>query len=73
MRKYKDTRAVAVLINALINDKDSIVRKEAAKSLQQIGDRMALPFLQAAQENDNDQAVRRAAGDAVEELYETII
>ncbi len=73
MRKYKDSRAVAVLINALINDKDNIVRKEAAKSLEQIGDRMALPFLRAARENDNDKAVRRAAGDAAEEMHETVI
>ncbi len=69
---YKDTRAVAALINALINDPDEEVREEAAASLGEIGDRMALPFLRSARNNDIENSVQKEARQAIEEIRDNI-
>lgn len=72
LRSYKDTRAVAALINTLINDPDKKVRKEAAESLGEIGDRMALPFLRSARNNDIENSVQKEARQAIKEIYDNI-
>ncbi len=72
LRSYKDTRAVAALINALINDPDEEVREEAAASLGEIGDRMALPFLRSARNNDIENSVQKEARQAVREIHDNI-
>jgi len=72
LRSYKDTRAVAALINALINDPDEEVREEAATSLGKIGDRMALPFLRSARNNDIENSVQKEARQAIGEIYDNI-
>jgi len=59
--EYNESRAVASLINVLINDRDQEVRQEAAKSLGEIGDGMAVPFLEAAQKYDQEKSVRKEA------------
>jgi len=59
--EYKESRAVAALINRLINDRDQEVRQEAAQSLGEIGDEMAVPFLEAAQKYDQEKSVRKEA------------
>lgn len=72
LRFYKDTRAVAALINALINDPDEEVREEAAASLGEIGDRMALPFLRSARNNDIENSVQKEARQAIREIHDNI-
>jgi HEAT repeat protein len=72
MVNHKGTQVTAALLNTLINDDNDGVRKEAAESLGQIGDRMALPFLKWSCDNDPDESVRKEADKAVEKIYDTI-
>ncbi|MCK5270810.1 MAG: HEAT repeat domain-containing protein [Sedimentisphaerales bacterium] len=72
LRSYKDTRVVAALINALINDPDKEVREEAAASLGEISDRMALPFLRSARNNDIENSVQKEARQAIREIHDNI-
>lgn len=65
LAQYKSNRSVGALINCLINDSDQDVRKAAAESLAEIGDEMAMPFLEAARVNDLEKVVRKAADKAV--------
>jgi len=69
---YKGTQTVAALIDVLINDPEEEVRKEAAQSLADIGDRMAIPFLKWSRYNDTDKSVRKDAEKALEKIYHTI-
>ncbi len=71
MAPPRRAQSVAALIDALINDPQPDVREQAAKSLGKIGDRMALPFLQAAQNGDNVDSVREMAEKALNKIQET--
>jgi HEAT repeat protein len=53
---------------ALLKDENTGVRAQAAKSLGSLGPdaKAALPALKEAQKNDKEEAVRKAAEDAVE-------
>jgi hypothetical protein len=63
--RYQGTQVVAAMINALINDPDLYVRKEAAYRLGKAADPMALPFLEDAASNDLEKIVRRNAKKAL--------
>lgn len=69
MNKYHSTRAVAALIDVLINDSSESVREEAAQSLGKIGDAMALPFLKAASVNDIEDDVREDSIKAIAKIH----
>ena len=69
MSKYKSTRAVGALVDALINDNNESVREQAAQSLGKIGDSLALPFLVAAYRGDLEDDVREDAGKAREKIH----
>jgi len=71
MRNFKDTRSVAALIDALINDPDHKIRAEAAESLAEISDSLALPFLKEARTADNEKTVRKEADRAIENIQNT--
>ena len=73
LRGFPGTQSVAALIDTLMNDGRDNVRETSAKSLGELGDRLALPFLRAAQINDPDKSVREAASGAVEKIYVKII
>ena len=64
--EHRGTQAVAALINVLINDYDTDVRLAAARSLSEMDDHMAVPFLELAAASDESKAVRKAAKEAVE-------
>ena len=66
MAGFKDTQAVAALVNAL-NDSVRRVRKEAVLCLGAIGDRRALPALVKTL-NDLDKNVRLASAYALEKI-----
>jgi len=72
LHDYPGTQAVAALIDALVNDRDSDVRQEAAKTLGKIGDRMGLGFLKWSRDNDIEKSVQKDADKAVEKVYNTI-
>ena len=67
---HKGTQAVAGLIDALVNDSEKDVRQEAAKTLGSIADNIALPFLEAARDNDSAANVRHQADLAVQKIEE---
>ncbi len=66
--RFKGTQSAAALIDALINDPDEYVRKEAARQLEELRDEMSLPFLLAAAQTDPTRLVRRGAEDAWKRL-----
>ena len=70
---YPGTQSVTALVDTLINDAHIGAREEAAESLGQIGDRMALPFLKWAEIYDPDKLVRDDAGLAIKKIYDKII
>jgi len=71
--REKGMQAVAALINTVMNDKDAKVRKEAASSLGQIGDRMAVPFLQAALACETNGKAKKEMNKAIDRIRETIL
>ena len=70
LEDYPGTQTVAALINALVNDSDKSVRKEAAHSLGKIGDRMPLPFLDTVSVDDPEKSVRKEAEEAIKEIHD---
>ena len=66
--EHRGTQAASALINVLINDYDRDVRLAAARSLSEMGDRMAVPFLELAAANDESPSVRKEAEEAVETI-----
>ncbi len=68
MARYKQNRSIISLINAMVNDEHSNVRRSAAQSLGEIADPMSEPFLRAAQQNDLEESVRDAAGKALKKI-----
>jgi HEAT repeats len=66
LRKEGSPQAVRILIQILLNDKDSGVRVEAATALGMTGDRLLIPILRRALNVDNDYDVRAAAAEAIE-------
>jgi HEAT repeat protein len=72
LSKFRNTQAVAALINTMVNDANKEVREEAAESLGKIGDRMALPFLKSARYNDSSESVRKDAEKSIDRIYDTI-
>ena len=65
---HKGTQATAGLIDALINDSEKDVRKEAAKTLGRTADTIALPFLESARD-DSEQDVQQQADLALKEIH----
>lgn len=63
----RDPRAVDALVAALANEAED-VRKAAAKALGEIGDKRAVPHLSKVAKDDNDQSVRQAATESLQEL-----
>jgi len=68
----KGMQAVAALINAVVNDKDAKVRREAAASLGKIGDRMAVPFLQKAAACETTEKTKKEMNKAIDRIREQI-
>ena len=59
------TAALPELINALLNSKNVIQRRAAAKTLKLVGDPAALPHLIKALTNDSDSVVQFSAAGAI--------
>tara|TARA_Y100001968_G_scaffold186383_1_gene170799 strand:- start:63 stop:926 length:864 start_codon:yes stop_codon:yes gene_type:complete len=59
------TAALPELINALLNSKNVIQRRAAAKTLKLVGDPSALPHLIKALTNDSDSVVQFSAAGAI--------
>ena len=65
--------ALPELINALLNSKNVIQRRAAAKTLKLVGDPKALPSLIKALINDEDQVVQCSAAGAIAIFGETAV
>jgi len=72
LAKYQGTQTTAALIDTLINDEKGDVREEAAESLGELGDKMALPFLEWAKKRDVDKATKDDAKDAIKDIHQKI-
>ncbi|WP_269604493.1 HEAT repeat domain-containing protein [Prochlorococcus marinus] len=59
------TAALPELINALLNSKNVIQRRAAAKTIKLVGDPVALPHLIKALTNDSDSVVQFSAAGAI--------
>ena len=65
--------ALPYLINALLNSKNVIQRRAAAKTLKLVGDPSALPYLIRALTNDSDPVVQCSAAGAIAIFDESAI
>jgi HEAT repeat protein len=65
---FTSIRSVAVLMDAVVNDADTTVRKSAAKSLGKIADPLAYEVLMRIVYFDNNPVVRKASEVALEEI-----
>ena len=61
-----DHRAVSSLVS-LLKDKESVVRKSAARSLGQLKDKNVLPYLKAALQ-DESLMVRKHVEEAISDI-----
>jgi len=69
---YQDISSVAILIDVLINDADSVVRAAAATSLGKIGDTMAYEALLRSAEAEHEPQMQEAAQKASEIIKKAI-
>jgi len=67
--KFRDAAAVDALINSLLKDESSAIRKQSALSLGGLGDIRSRPFLIEALKDEN-RSVRRAAFESLSKIKE---
>ncbi len=68
LANYQDIKAVATLIDVLVNDAKENARKAAAKSLGEIADPKAYLALMRSEKFDNSSLVRDASSLAIDEI-----